>query len=134
MSGATASAPARARTPTCFDHDSALSGKPWRRMHSSPLAGPSAVVRNRRPLASIMCWLALTLPRLPGKVTRPSLPRLPGKVTRPRRGPVGWGHASLDVLSYEISRGVKCLVEDFEQTMALALENHQPRVRNELDL
>src|SRR6266550_6293227 len=44
------------------------------------------------------------------------------------------GKASLDVLSYEITRGIECLVEDFEQTMALALENHQSSVRNELDL
>src|SRR5256885_2957827 len=114
-------------------------------MHSSPVAGPSAIVRNRRPLASIMCWLALTcLPRLPGNVTQPSLPRSPGKVTRPRSGPVGWGHAPLDVLQWghasldvlgdEISCGIECLVEDFEQTVALALENHQSSVRNELDL
>src|SRR5256885_2100017 len=133
MSGATASAPARARAPTCLDQDSALSGKPWRRMHSSPPAEPSAVARKRRPLASTMCWL-IFLPRLPGKATRPSLPRSPGKVVPSRSDRTGWGHGSLDVLGDEISCGVECPVEDFEQTVALALENHQSRVRNELDL
>ena len=59
MSGATANAPPRAIESICFDQDSAPSGKPWRRMTISPLAGPSAIARKRRPLAWTMCWLAV---------------------------------------------------------------------------
>src|SRR5947208_1130415 len=46
MSGATANAPPRAIESICFDQDSAPSGKPWRRITISPLAGPSAIARS----------------------------------------------------------------------------------------
>src|SRR5437899_10053665 len=62
------------------------------------------------------------------------LPRLPGKVPQPQRGPVGWGRASFDVLSYEISRHVQGLVEHREQTVPLTFEDLETSTRDELDL
>jgi hypothetical protein len=71
-----------------------------------------------------MCWLAVTS----------LLPRLPGKVTQPQHGPVGWGRASPDVFVDESGRHVERLIEDLEQTVALALEHLESGVRDELDL